>query len=115
MKTKRKRKSEREAEKASLFSRFLQYTDISLCAFGDYKIEIEKSGCGSEKSLIAYGASGIRTLKKHTVALDYGKECLVIRGERLDCHAYADGAMNVRGIITSLIFSKSEEYRDEDS
>ena len=108
-------KKRKHTERESLFSRFLQYTDVSLCIFGDFRIEIERSGCGGEKSVIAYGASGIRTLKKRRVALDYGEEYLVICGERLDCHAYADGAMNVRGLIASISFCDSKEYRDEDT
>ncbi|MBR2951783.1 MAG: hypothetical protein IKC43_02280 [Clostridia bacterium] len=102
-------------DKESRFSRFLRYTDVSLCAFTDFKIEIEKSGCRGEKSLTAYGTSGIRTLKKQVVALDYDSEYLVIRGRRLDCHAYADGAMNVRGVITCLQFCDKEAYSDEDT
>lgn len=102
-------------DKESRFSRLLRYTDVSLCAFSDFKIEIEKSGCRGEKSLTAYGTSGIRTLKAQVVALDYGEEYLVIRGRRLDCHAYADGAMNVRGVITSLLFCDKEAYQDEDA
>ena len=105
----------RPEEKESRFSRFLRYTDVSLCAFSDFKIELEKSGCRGEKSLTAYGSSGIRTLKKEVVALDYCDEYLVIRGQRLDCHAYADGAMNVRGIVTDLQFCSKEAYRDEDA
>ena len=102
-------------DKESRFSRFLRYTDVSLCAFTDFKIEIEKSGCRGEKSLTAYGTSGIRTLKKQVVALDYDSEYLVIRGRRLDCHAYADGAMNVRGVITCLQFCDKDAYSDEDT
>lgn len=104
-----------KVEKESCFSRLLRYTDVSLCAFSDFKIEIEKSGCRGEKALVAYGSSGIRTLKKEIVALDYGDEYLVIRGRRLDCHAYADGAMNIRGVITHIQFSDKEAYRDEDT
>ena len=110
----RKNKREKQ-EKESRFSRLLRYTDVSLCAFTDFKVEIEKSGCRGEKSLTAYGSSGIRTLKKEVVALDYCDEYFVIRGHRLDCHAYADGAMNVRGVITALQFCDKEAYCDEDT
>ena len=103
-----------KGEKESRFSRFLRYTDVSLCAFCDFKIEIEKSGVKGEKSLTAYGTCGIRTLRRERVALDYGDEYFVIYGRRLDCHAYADGAMNVRGIITSLAFCDKARYEDED-
>ena len=112
---KNRKKREKNEGRESVFSRLLQYTDVSLCVFGDFKIEIERSGCEGEKSLIAYGASGIRTLKKRLVALDYGEEYLVIRGERLDCHAYADGAMNVRGVIGGISFCRCKEYNDEDA
>ena len=78
------------------------------------RIDVEKSGCHGEKSLTAYGTSGIRTLKREVVALDYCDEYLVIRGRRLDCHAYADGAMNVRGVIEKLEFCGKEAYCDED-
>ena len=98
------KKSKKDGEKESRFSRFLRYTDVSLCAFSDFRIDVEKSGCHGEKSLTAYGTSGIRTLKREAVALDYSDEYLVIRGRRLDCHAYADGAMNVRGVIEKLEF-----------
>ena len=109
------KEKKKHEEKESRFSRLLRYTDVSLCVFSDFKIELEKSGCRGEKSLTAYGSSGIRTLKKERVVLDYCDEYLVISGRRLDCHAYADGAMNVRGIITSLQFCDKEEYCDEDS
>ena len=111
MKKDKKEKEERE----SRFSRFLRYTDVSLCAFSDFKIELEKSGCRGEKSLTAYGSSGIRTLKKERVALDYSDEYFVIEGQRLDCHAYADGAMNVRGIVKRCYFCDKEVYKDEDT
>ena len=110
------RKDKREKqEKESRFSRLLRYTDVSLCAFSDFKIEVEKSGCRGEKSLTAYGTSGIRTLKGERVALDYCDEYFVIEGQLLDCHAYADGAMNVRGVIKRFFFCDKEAYKDEDT
>ena len=105
-------KKEKE-KKEGRFSRFLRYTDVSFCAFTDYKIEIEKSNCRGEKCLIAYGSSGIRTLTRERVALDYGEEYLVVCGRHLDFHAYADGAMNIRGVFHSVSFCKREAYFDE--
>lgn len=111
---KKAKKSEAE-QKESLLAKLSTYTDVSLCVFTDFKIEIERTGEQSEKSLTAYGSCGIRTLKGRVVALDYREEYLVIRGARLDCHAYADGAMNVRGRISSVSFCKCEDYHDEDT
>lgn len=119
MKKKKRKDEERTAlngeGKESILSKMSRYTDVSLCAFSDFKIEIERLGKEGERSVTAYGVQSIRKMEKHCVALDYSRETFVLKGEELLCKAYADGAINVRGRIKSTHFCKKGEADDADT
>lgn len=99
--------------KESILSRISRYTDVSLCAFSDFKIDIERTGRVEEKSVTAFGVCGIHTMTCTCVSLDYQSEYFVMRGEGLVCHAYADGAINVCGKITEMAFCDKGAFHDE--
>ncbi len=108
-----KENAQKKGAKESILSRISRYTDVSLCAFSDFKIDVERTGRVEEKSITAFGVCGIHTMTCNCVSLDYQSEYFVMRGEGLVCHAYADGAINVRGKIKEMAFLEKGAFRDE--
>ncbi len=101
-----KKKDAKTREKASLLARLSQYTDVSLCVFTDFRIQVERLGRQDEKGITACGVQGILQMDSDCVRLSYGTEVLCIQGMSLECRAYADGAVRVCGHIGSLCFEE---------
>ena len=97
-----------KTKKEAFFTRISKYTDISLKTFSGLRIEIfsDKNGL---KTITVYDVKKIETLTDDRVILNTEKEKLFFSGERLECLAYASGAVEIIGNTKHFEFMNSED------
>ena len=97
-----------KTKKEAFFTRISKYTDISLKTSGGFRIEISSDKNGF-KTITVYDVKKIEKFTDDCVILNTEKEKMFFSGERLECLAYASGAVEIIGKTKLFKFMNSED------
>ena len=99
-----KKEKEIKANKESLSRKLAKYTDLAFSSSKGFQIEIN-SERNAYKTATVYNVKKIEKCSETSVVLITEAETISIEGKNLECITYASFALEISGIISSIIFT----------